>query len=233
MQTMKRNKKTENTMINIPAQFGLSQEKRRCRPLVRVMPILVLGVLAMIGAWGMKHVESLVPVEESDSELAGCIRQYMPFKKPVAILELEYSYGYEKAYSYNIMTDAAVENVNLTAYCPAFFMKKEWYGMAGARSIYQGGTILGRVLLENDWNAGFEEGHQYLLFIYERGDYRTDFYIIESDMSSMKLDSRYYVNQPEARFIERVEEGYLLADGRLVSEEEFAAAMESVLNEIP
>lgn len=233
MQTIKRNKKAENTMINIPAQFGLVQEKRRFRPPGKVMFTLVWVILAIIGIWGMKYIGILVPGEKSDSELTDYIREYMPFKKPVAILELEYSYGYEKAYSYNILTDAAVEEVNLTAYCHAFFVKKEWYGMAGAESIYQSGTILGKVLLENDWNAGFEEGHRYLLFLYERGEYRTDFYAIESNRSSMKLDSRYYVNQPEVRFIERVEEGYLLADGRLVSEEEFAVAMECVLNEIP
>lgn len=222
-------KKTTDTMIDIPAQLGISQKKRKYKFPRKSARVLACITLVIIGICGIIYIWKFMPDKGQEADIEGCIKQYMTAGKPVAALELEYSGGYESNYSYNILVDGDIQMVELTTYCGNFRLRDIWYMVSNGNNLIQTEGISCSVMLENDFDAGFEEGHCYILMVYERDKYLSDFYEIEEGRTLFERDSCFYVDKPENGYIERTDTGYLLPDGSVVSRQKFEDSMENVL----
>lgn len=217
----------EKKMINIPASLGIRQEKRQLRRRKQRMYVWAIAVLVVV--CGLLYAYGRIMQEAKDQNIQAQIQKFIKEGKPVAILELEYDSEAEKAYFYTIMTGYGMEPVTKNSYIQTFFVRRAWLENAGINRFYQKEQQLGKLLVENDYSVSMEKGHVYLLFLYEREPYQTDFYPIDSGAFSIVRQSVYYI-KPEEAYIERVSGGYLLPDGDVVFEEEFNEAMEIVLN---
>lgn len=222
-------KKSTDTMIDIPAQLGISQKKRKYKLPRKSVWVLACIALVIIGICGIIYMWRASPDKGQEADIEGCIKQYMTAGKPAAVMELEYSGGYESNYSYNILVDGDIQRVELTTYCGNFRLRDIWYMASSGNNLIQPEGAAGNVILENDVDAGFKEGHRYVLMIYERDKYLSDFYEMEDGWTLFERDSCFYVDKPENGYIERTDTGYLLPDGSLVSQEKFKDSMENVL----